>query len=60
MASHTGIYWNILEILEKAFDTGKYTGKGPFFRNILEKIYWNMVSQNLILEYTGNWMVYPP
>ena len=37
MASDTGIYWNILEILEKALDTGKYTEKRPIFWNILEK-----------------------
>ena len=30
-------YWNILEILEKAMDTGKYTGKRPIFLDILEK-----------------------
>ena len=44
-------YWNILEILEHRPDTGKYTGKRPYFGNILEIFQY---LKKFILEYTGN------
>ena len=51
VASDTGIYWNILEILEQGLDTGKYTGKRPHLGNILERFQY---LKKFILEYTGN------